>query len=128
VSIYFAGYEHLKSRTSKWYNTDKEHLPFYQNLMNSFVASSVSAAVTCPLDVVKTRIQVQDKSRNQFDYKNSWDALMKIVRNEGVSTLFKGVGARMLCLGAGSSIMMAACKFSFSHTINAKNQMRKLSG
>ncbi|KAL0477194.1 mcfE [Acrasis kona] len=106
VSFYFAGYEQLKILCQKKYGG--KDLPLFVHLFNAALAGSVSAALTCPLDVVKTRIQVQDKSTISYQYKNGWDALNKIIRNEGVATLFHGIKPRCLWMAGGTAITMAA--------------------
>jgi solute carrier family 25 protein 38 len=65
------------------------------------VASGVCCAiVTCPLDVVNTRIKSGTVSSTSNIAKVGWD----ILQNEGVPALFRGVVLRSIVLGIGSSI------------------------
>lgn len=53
--------------------------------------------VMYPLDVVKTRMQLQVKSASGEEaYKNMFDCLSKIVRQEGFSRLYRGISAPIL--------------------------------
>lgn len=45
-----------------------------------------------PLDLVKTRIQVSTPG----EYKGTFDAIIKIVRKEGITGVYKGLGAGLL--------------------------------
>jgi solute carrier family 25 iron transporter 28/37 len=105
VALYFAGYERLKHIAREYYG--KYDLPFVMYLGMAGIAGSISAAVTCPLDVIKTRLQVQDKTHT-YEYKNGFDALKKIIKNEGIPTLFRGIKPRSLWMAGGTAITMAA--------------------
>ncbi|KAL6838343.1 hypothetical protein ACP4OV_031847 [Aristida adscensionis] len=53
------------------------------------VASGLSATtLSCPADVIKTRIMNQGEGKAL--YRNSYDCLVKTVRHEGVTALWKG--------------------------------------
>lgn len=53
--------------------------------------------LTYPLDMVKTRLQVQTRdSRFSTDYHGAVDALRRIVREEGVAGLYAGLGSALL--------------------------------
>jgi len=49
-----------------------------------------------PLDLVKTRMQIQGVGGSQKEYKNTFDAFTKILRKEGVIGIYKGLGAGLL--------------------------------
>lgn len=50
-----------------------------------------------PLDVVKTRMQLQVKGPNGEEaYKNMFDCMSKIVKQEGFSRLYRGISAPIL--------------------------------
>lgn len=105
VSIYFALYEYYKHRMTCIYDTSKEKLPFYLNLTGAALAGTFSAVVTCPLDVVKTRLQVQ-QTKTHFRYNGISDAFVTIIRQEGVYALFSGVKPRALWMAGGTAITM----------------------
>jgi hypothetical protein len=52
----------------------------------------LALAITYPLDVIKTRLQVQtNDSAFTTHYNSMMDALMQIVRNEGIEGLYAGL-------------------------------------
>lgn len=114
VSIYFALYEQWKSSIRShefilmdWRNPYyKEAIvpsPFYW--LGAAGSGAISAVITCPLDVIKTRLQV---SRRQAvgSYRNAWDAFKRIVKEEGPRALFQGVKPRALWMASGTAITM----------------------
>jgi len=107
VGIYFVVYEKSKTSFKNLYKMNSvDQLPFHTHLIGGFLAGAVSAAVTCPLDVIKTRIQVQSKTSQV--YKNGIHAFVTILKEEGISAFGKGMGARMLWIAPGTAITIAA--------------------
>jgi len=50
-----------------------------------------------PFDTVRRRLQMQsEKPKEQWVYKNTFDCFGKVVKNEGMTALFKGAGANAL--------------------------------
>ena len=80
-AIYFATYEYARS-----------HFHFsnvnVNNVASAVSAGTVSTILTSPIWTIRTRMQTQVGHR---DYKNSVDALRKIISTEGVSALYRGV-------------------------------------
>ncbi|RID45741.1 hypothetical protein BRARA_I02444 [Brassica rapa] len=72
-----------------------------ENAMLGAVAGAVTGILTTPLDVIKTRLMVQGAG-NQ--YKGVSDCVKTILREEGSSALWKGMGPRVLWIGIGGSI------------------------
>lgn len=90
-------------------------------------AGAVAAALTCPMDVIKTRIQVSEKSLGIFQVLNKmiaeegYRAFTKVFQIESqveISSwtetiwLSKGLTARVLWIAPGTAITIAVCKFS----------------
>jgi len=75
---------------------------FKDNLTTHFLASLIAgfiaAAITSPLDVVKTRIMNQKKDSG-IVYKNSLDCAAKIMQQEGPKGFYKGFLAYFTRLG-----------------------------
>lgn len=46
-----------------------------------------------PLDLVKNRMQLSGAGGGKREYKNTFDALTEILRTEGVTGIYKGLGA-----------------------------------
>eukprot|EP01104_Vermistella_antarctica_P002735 TRINITY_DN12950_c0_g1_i1.p1 TRINITY_DN12950_c0_g1~~TRINITY_DN12950_c0_g1_i1.p1 ORF type:complete len:325 (-),score=50.49 TRINITY_DN12950_c0_g1_i1:137-1111(-) len=125
VGIYWMLYEQCKSWTVTMLNnrdegvkssaavavtssTDSEDaLLFPHHLACGVVASAVAAAVTTPLDVIKTRLQVQHVGCEGERYKNGMDVLRATLKEEGLSAFKKGIGARVMWIVPGTAISVA---------------------
>lgn len=66
------------------------------------IAGIVTSTVTNPIWLIKTRLQldknVVEKSKGGVErrYRNSWDCIRQVVRQEGVRGLYKGMSASYL--------------------------------
>ncbi|KAJ1979052.1 hypothetical protein H4R35_001667 [Dimargaris xerosporica] len=71
-----------------------------QSLKNTFAgaaAGCVSSIVTCPLDVVKTRLQNQAKGHMRIPlYQGTFGTLRRIAIEEGVRGLYRGLGPTVM--------------------------------
>ncbi|KAL1964265.1 hypothetical protein VTN77DRAFT_7085 [Rasamsonia byssochlamydoides] len=72
-------------------------LPFIYQFAAGAVAGVSEILVMYPLDVVKTRVQLQKGAgTGEEAYKGMFDCFSKIVRNEGFSRLYRGITAPIL--------------------------------
>jgi solute carrier family 25 iron transporter 28/37 len=114
VGLYFSFYEHLKSIVIP--TKAKYHIPELPiNLLCAFSAASLAALITCPIDVVKTNMQVY--SIQDGGSINTLDAIKTLYRNGGIRAFLRGWNARILWLAPGTAITMAAyeqCKSAVS--------------
>ncbi|XP_010527931.1 PREDICTED: mitochondrial uncoupling protein 3 [Tarenaya hassleriana] len=78
-----ACYDHAKSFVIQS-NISEDNI--YAHTLASIMSGLASTALSCPADVVKTRMMNQSKD----DYRNSYDCLVKTVRYEGTRALWKG--------------------------------------
>eukprot|EP00741_Cyanophora_paradoxa_P017598 tig00021012_g16998.t1 len=89
------------------YTHAKGHPPApIPNLFFGCSAGAFSSAVTCPLDVVKTRLMCQRRTDAE-PYKNIFDVLQRVVKEEGPFALWKGVKQRVAYVGPLSAVMFA---------------------
>ncbi|KAF7992689.1 hypothetical protein HCN44_005033 [Aphidius gifuensis] len=67
---------------------------FQENIMLHFVSSMISGLVTTaasmPVDIAKTRIQNMKMIDGKPEYKGAIDVLGKVIKNEGIFSLWKG--------------------------------------
>ncbi|XP_076358006.1 mitochondrial 2-oxoglutarate/malate carrier protein-like isoform X1 [Tachypleus tridentatus] len=67
---------------------------FVDNILCHFVASMISGLVTTaasmPVDIAKTRIQNMKIIDGKPEYRGALDVLTKVIRNEGLFSLWKG--------------------------------------
>lgn len=86
--------------------------------INMFCGASsgvIGAAAGSPFFLVKTRLQSYSTSLpvgTQHIYRNAWDGLSQIYRAEGVTGLYRGVGAAMIRTGFGSSVQLPTYFFA----------------
>jgi len=107
VGLYFVFYEKGKRIGSLISGKDAEHLAIYYHLASGFISGGLAAGFTCPLDVIKTRIQVQ--SANQPDvYTSGWHAFKNILKEEGPKAFIKGMVPRMLWIAPGTALTIAS--------------------
>ncbi|CAI0546649.1 unnamed protein product, partial [Linum tenue] len=76
------------------------------NFSAGFIAGSVAAAATCPLDVVKTRRQIEMDPVRALSMTTR-RTLMEVWRDGGMRTLFTGVGARVGRVGPSVGIVVS---------------------
>lgn len=81
--------------------------------LNTFLAGMVAGAVatvaSTPFDVVKSRMQNQAVGVNKYTY--AIPSLSVVIKEEGVRSMYRGLGMRLLRLGPGGGIMMIAFEF-----------------
>lgn len=70
-------------------------LPFGYQLLSGAIAGVSELLVMYPLDVVKTRMQLQT-SKSIVQYNGLFDCIKKIVAKEGTSQLYKGITSPIL--------------------------------
>lgn len=92
-SINFFTYGTTKDIYSKAFNNGQE-APWI-HLMAAATAGWATATATNPIWMVKTRVQL-DKAGKTRTYKNSYDCLKAILRNEGIYGLYRGLSASYL--------------------------------
>eukprot|EP00033_Pygsuia_biforma_P006063 GCRY01006733.1.p1 GENE.GCRY01006733.1~~GCRY01006733.1.p1 ORF type:complete len:366 (-),score=8.63 GCRY01006733.1:317-1327(-) len=106
---YFTLYELFKSHFLKYLNElhspEITALPFYLTVACAFSAGSFSAALTTPLDTVKTRMMVKDPSLHT---RHLVAAFREIFLREGCYPFYRGVAARVVWAAPGNALTMVA--------------------
>ncbi|KAJ2479462.1 mitochondrial aspartate-glutamate transporter agc1 [Coemansia sp. RSA 2320] len=76
------------------------------------VAGGIGAAAVYPIDLVKTRMQNQRSAVvGEMLYKNSVDCFRKVVRNEGVLGLYRGLGPQLVGVAPEKAIKLTVNDF-----------------
>ncbi|XP_050527188.1 mitochondrial 2-oxoglutarate/malate carrier protein-like [Daktulosphaira vitifoliae] len=81
-------YDYAKTFFKKSYDM-KEGLVLHT--VSSMISGVVYAVCSCPIDVLKTRIQQQTFVNGKGEYLNMLDASRKLVKSEGITALWKGL-------------------------------------
>ncbi|XP_044356092.1 mitochondrial carrier protein MTM1 isoform X1 [Triticum aestivum] len=77
------------------------------NFSAGFIAGVISSGATCPLDVAKTRRQIE-KDPARVLSMNTRRILLEVWRNEGINGLFRGAGPRMARAGPSVGIVVSS--------------------
>jgi len=78
----------------------------WHSMLAGGTVGAISVIVNNPVDVVKSRIQAQG-STGDLKYTGTVQAFLRIMKEEGFKTFFKGVEARVLRVGLGQAITFA---------------------
>ncbi|EME29204.1 mitochondrial carrier (BOU / S-adenosylmethionine carrier) [Galdieria sulphuraria] len=104
-AIQLLSYEELRWRYRQWKKLSSiEDLSNIENLVIGLVSGSVTAAVTTPLDVLKTRLMTQPIGVSTIAYSSAWDCARQLVQHEGLQAFWKGLGPRVFYIGPSGAI------------------------
>ncbi|KAG2381332.1 hypothetical protein C9374_006321 [Naegleria lovaniensis] len=115
-AIYFLTYEKVKNFFQQR-QTPGTPLPFSLILLSGAVGAGLGSFCTLPLDVIKTRFQVQRRTKRVYSendimfYKNFVDAVRKIAKYEGPKAFWKGFTSRIIYAAPNSALIMALFEF-----------------
>lgn len=79
------------------YNWSKSYFGYENRVGGAIMAGSITNLITNPIWVLRTRLMSQHLSplKPQL-YKNSIDLLTRMIREEGFTSLYRGIGASMI--------------------------------
>ncbi|XP_010542879.1 PREDICTED: mitochondrial substrate carrier family protein ucpB [Tarenaya hassleriana] len=83
---------------------------FHLHLCSSVIAGIVSTLITAPIDIIKTRLMLQQECKSSRIYKNGFHCAYKVVLNEGPLALYKGGFAIFARLGPQTTITFILCE------------------
>ncbi|KAJ1931295.1 S-adenosylmethionine transporter, partial [Linderina pennispora] len=104
--IQFPIYEYMKV----WY-AKKQGRPIqaWEAAVCGSIAGGFAAAVTTPLDVVKTRVMLSMKGMEaHMQYSGIGNTLVRIAREEGFRALFSGVVPRTIWISIGGFVFLGS--------------------
>lgn len=102
--IQFPLYEKAKQFLSDWQQYPSTPV---QGAVCGSASGAIAAAVTTPLDVVKTRLMLgADKEGNA--YKHAMDVLQRTVAEEGPTSLLRGIQPRVMWISIGGFVFFGA--------------------
>lgn len=84
------------------------------------LSGGITAALTTPLDVAKTRLMISEPGA----YKGLWDCLGKVAREEGAGALFTGLAPRVGMITLGGAVFFGAYEYSraFFDAVEERNK------
>jgi solute carrier family 25 (adenine nucleotide translocator) protein 4/5/6/31 len=93
--VYFCMYDSLRAKNP--YKADKGVLGVASKFVVAQFTAICAGYASYPMDTVRRRLQMQsEKPKEQWTYSGTMDCFGKIMKNEGVTALFKGAGANAL--------------------------------
>jgi solute carrier family 25 (adenine nucleotide translocator) protein 4/5/6/31 len=101
-AAYFGMFDTAKSVAS---GGGKEKLNFFAAWGIAQVVTVGSGILSYPWDTVRRRMMMQS-GRKEIMYKNTLDCALKIVKNEGISAMFKGALSNVF-RGTGGALVLA---------------------
>ena len=104
-AIEFGLYEAMKSRLQRERGRE---LVLWENALLGSIAGGCAAAVTTPLDVVKTRLMTQTGRAASERYAGWSDAMRRIYAEEGLHALFSGIRPRVAWISLGGAVFIGS--------------------
>eukprot|EP00826_Nyctotherus_ovalis_P049158 TRINITY_DN5889_c0_g1_i3.p1 TRINITY_DN5889_c0_g1~~TRINITY_DN5889_c0_g1_i3.p1 ORF type:complete len:302 (+),score=70.40 TRINITY_DN5889_c0_g1_i3:137-1042(+) len=113
LGIYFSYSDYLKKARNK------SSLSLVESGAGSMVAGAVATMTVMPIDMIYVRFQVENSlpMEQRRNYKSFSNALVRIIGEEGVSTLWRGIlpaVCRGMALNLGMLVPYEACKNFFA--------------
>ncbi|KAF9429456.1 mitochondrial aspartate-glutamate transporter agc1, partial [Entomortierella beljakovae] len=95
----------------------------YAFLLGS-ISGAVGATAVYPIDLVKTRMQNQrSKVVGELLYKNSLDCFRKVIKNEGVLGLYRGLGPQLVGVAPEKAIKLTMNDFARRRLTDSNGQI-----
>ncbi|KAK3814445.1 MAG: mitochondrial carrier domain-containing protein [Benniella sp.] len=107
--IQFPLYEYMKK--SYALTTHRLKVDPWEAAICGSIAGGIAAGLTTPLDVVKTRVMLSQRSaagmpQSSAYYSGITSTFKRILAEEGPRTLFSGIGPRVMWISIGGSIFL----------------------
>lgn len=103
--IQFPIYERTKKDWANYQN--KNEVSPLQAAACGSLGGGIAAALTTPLDVIKTRLMLV-KDKNGVEYKGVFDVVKRISAEEGMLTFFNGIQPRVMWISIGGFVFFGA--------------------
>mmetsp|Transcript_23251 Transcript_23251/g.32729 ORF Transcript_23251/g.32729 Transcript_23251/m.32729 type:complete len:205 (+) Transcript_23251:311-925(+) len=112
--VQFPLFEKFKTHLAKYKRIPRENIPPHQAALCGSISGGIAAAITTPLDVIKTRLML-GKDIKGIPYKNAMDVLHKILHIEGTHVLWSGIQPRVMWISIGGFVFFGAFETFCSH-------------
>ncbi|KDQ50522.1 hypothetical protein JAAARDRAFT_41984 [Jaapia argillacea MUCL 33604] len=110
TSLQFPLYELLKLKLSEYVH--RKPLYAHEAAVCGSIAGGVAAAITTPLDVLKTRVMLDLRDPSKHDLPSLPGRLKQIYAQEGMNALFAGVVPRTLWISAGGAVFLGVYEWA----------------
>lgn len=102
--IQFPLYERMKVDWGRYQGRD---VTSYQAAICGSISGGIAAAITTPLDVIKTRLMIGKDGHGEV-YKNALDVGRRVVMEEGWRKLLSGIEPRVMWISIGGFVFLGA--------------------
>ena len=103
--VYFGMYGSLAAKNP--YKHDSSPLALLSKFAIAQTTAITAGYTSYPFDTVRRRLQMQaEKPKEQWLYNGTLDCAVKIVKDEGISAMFKGFGANVLRTLGGALVLV----------------------
>ncbi|KAG1882800.1 mitochondrial carrier domain-containing protein [Suillus subluteus] len=110
TSLQFPLYEFLKYRLST--HLDRKPLYAHEAAVCGSIAGGTAAALTTPLDVLKTRVMLDFRDPSKQQVPSLPMRLRQIYVQEGTKALFAGVVPRTMWISAGGAVFLGVYEWA----------------
>ncbi|GMM54599.1 citrin [Maudiozyma humilis] len=113
----------LNSTKNKSLYVNNYFFPIFDSIYNfglGSIAGCIGATMVYPIDFIKTRMQAQ---RSNAKYKNSIDCLTKVVKSEGITGLYSGLGFQLIGVAPEKAIKLTVNDFMRNKLVDGQNRL-----
>jgi hypothetical protein len=110
AALWWSFYAYVKGKLYNMAPENAKEGSFLIHMAAGAAAGTLSAITINPLEVAKTRLQVQNEN-STYRYRNVFHALRTIPKQEGYRAFTNGVGAKVLYVAPVSGIMIAVYEY-----------------
>lgn len=103
-AVFFGIFDTVRCQWSREGELDQEQLSFVMHWCLAQFSIIISSIACYPLDTVRRRLMMQSGKRVK-PYKNSLDCFQKIIKSDGVNTLYKGALSNSLKCTSGALVL-----------------------
>ncbi|CAJ1367255.1 unnamed protein product [Effrenium voratum] len=118
-SLQFPLYEYLKLACANFHGVAKEALPTWQAASCGTVAGVISALLSTPLDVLRTRLNLREDHLCPVGRKKASELLKEevvlVYRHRGLKGFFAGCTCRAAWMGLGGFIFLGSFELAKKH-------------
>lgn len=86
----------------------KSQFPLFSKILNGGIAGIVGVSIVYPIDLVKTRLQNQNSSTGEKQYKNMLDCFKKSYKASGYLGMYRGSAVNILLVTPEKAIKLTA--------------------
>ncbi|KAK2766949.1 S-adenosylmethionine transporter [Arachnomyces sp. PD_36] len=89
------------------------------------LAGAISAGLTTPLDVVKTRVMLARREGHTGDKVRVRDIVSGIAKDEGLGAFWRGIGPRVAWIGIGGAVFLGSYQWAWN-MLEGKQRRKEL--